>query len=87
MDAHRRQIDETMKLVKEEMDLLRRFDKMEIKIDDYISALDSLIQRKINAQAELRERLNECKRHLAEEETLSSSFKKHQLQLQMRQGK
>jgi kinesin family protein 2/24 len=83
VDAHRRQIDETMKLVKEEMDLLRRFDKMEIKIDDYISALDSLIERKIRAQGELRERLNECKRHLAEEETLSSSFKKHQMQQQM----
>ncbi len=61
------------------MDLLRRFDKMDIKIDDYIAALDSLIERKIKAQAELRERLTECKTHLQEEEHLSSSFKKHQL--------
>ena len=83
VDAHRRQIDETMKLVKEEMDLLRRFDKMEIKIDDYIASLDSLIERKIRAQGELRDRLSECKRHLAEEETLSSSFKRHQMQQQM----
>jgi hypothetical protein len=65
------------------MDLLRRFDKMDIKIDDYIASLDSLIERKIKAQGELRERLAECKRHLQEEEHLSSSFKKHQMQQQL----
>ena len=79
VDSHRRQIDETMKLVKEEMDLLRSFDKQEIVLEDYVQSLDSILSRKIKAQAELRELLAEIKVHLQQEDSLSSSLKKRNL--------
>ena len=79
VDAHRRQIDETMKLVKEEMDLLRCFDKQEIVLEDYVQSLDSILSRKIKAQAELRDLLAEIKVHLQQEDSLSSSMKKRNL--------
>eukprot|EP00455_Lapot_gusevi_P045954 TRINITY_DN5962_c0_g1_i1.p1 TRINITY_DN5962_c0_g1~~TRINITY_DN5962_c0_g1_i1.p1 ORF type:complete len:299 (-),score=81.04 TRINITY_DN5962_c0_g1_i1:127-897(-) len=80
IEAHRKQIDETMRLVKEEMEILRKFDKVEIDLDLYTERLDAILEKKIKAQLDLRNRLSQFRQALQEEENLSSSFKQKALQ-------
>lgn len=74
VEAHREQIDVTMQLVKEEMELLKRFD-VQGSVDKYVDNLDAILARKLQNIVELRSKLSVFKQHLKEEEELSSSFK------------
>jgi len=74
VEAHRAQIDSTMKGVKEEMELLKRFDTNGHSVDDYVDRLDELLQRKIAGIQELKHKLQMFKKHLKQEEELSSSL-------------
>jgi hypothetical protein len=79
VESHRASIDTAMKVVKEEMELLKKFDSMDYNVDQYVDRLDHLLDVKISGLNELRQKLNEFRRHLREEETLSSSFNKQDM--------
>jgi kinesin family protein 2/24 len=74
VEAHRGQIDSTMRGVKEEMELLKKFDTTGINVDDYVDRLDDLLTKKMNGIHELKSKLQLFKKHLKQEEELSSSF-------------
>jgi kinesin family protein 2/24 len=74
VEAHRAQIDTTMKGVKEEMELLKRFDTNGHSVDEYVDRLDDLLARKIQGIQELKHKLQMFKKHLKQEEELSSSL-------------
>jgi kinesin family protein 2/24 len=82
VEAHRAQIDSTMKGVKEEMELLKKFDTNGFTVDEYADRLEELLSRKIAAITELKRKLTEFKKHLKQEEELSSSFNRRKQQLQ-----
>eukprot|EP01006_Ploeotia_vitrea_P041220 TRINITY_DN66494_c9_g9_i1.p1 TRINITY_DN66494_c9_g9~~TRINITY_DN66494_c9_g9_i1.p1 ORF type:complete len:822 (+),score=447.92 TRINITY_DN66494_c9_g9_i1:98-2467(+) len=75
VEAHRRQIDDTMKLVKSEMELLKQFDQLGYSVDDYVGQLDAILASKIASIKDLRDRIAMFKDHLKEEEILSTSLK------------
>ncbi len=76
VESHRMHIDVTMKLVKQEMELLKKFDSMGHSVDEYIVLLDQLLVKKMSSIADLREKLHVVQNHLKEEEVLSSSFQR-----------
>ena len=67
VEAHRGQIDSTMKGVKDEMNLLKSFDIEEIKVDDYVERLDELLSKKIAGITDLKNKLQLFKKHLKQE--------------------
>lgn len=68
VEAHRGQIDSTMKGVKEEMELLKRFDTSAVSVDDYVDRLDEMLSRKVAGINELKAKLLTFKKHLKQEE-------------------
>lgn len=70
VEAHRGQIDSTMRGVKEEMELLKRFDMKGFDTDDYVNRLDDLLTKKMNGIQELKAKLQLFKQHLKDEEEL-----------------
>lgn len=74
VEAHRGQIDMTMQLVKEEMELLKQFDILGYSVDEYVDKLDLILAKKVASVQALRDRLSIFKSHLQKEEMLSSSF-------------
>jgi len=74
VDAHRAQIDFTMKQVKEEMELLKRHDTQQTSVDEYVNALDALLIKKTESIAALREKVSVFRSHLAEEQRMSSTL-------------
>ena len=73
--SHRQHIDEIMELMKQEMKLLNDVDQPGSAIDEYVTNLDCILVRKMQAITGLRDKLAEFQQHLREEEILSRSFK------------
>lgn len=74
VEAHRAQIDSTMRGVKEEMELLKRFDTAGTGVDEYVDRLDEMLSKKIQAIQELKNKLKIFKKHLKQEEGLWSGW-------------
>ncbi|CAH9052810.1 unnamed protein product [Cuscuta europaea] len=73
VNAHRRQVEETMDIVRQEMNLLVEADRPGNKLDDYISGLNSILSQKAAAILEMQNRLAQFQRHLQEHNVLASS--------------
>lgn len=74
MESHRLHIDATMRIVKQEMELMKRFDTMGHSVDQYITLLDDLLVQKADSISALRQRLRVLQGHLKEEEVLSATM-------------
>ncbi|RAL41742.1 hypothetical protein DM860_008924 [Cuscuta australis] len=72
VNAHRRQVEETMDIVRQEMNLLVEADQPGNWVDDYISRLNSILSKKANAILEMQNRLALFQRHLMEHNVLAS---------------
>lgn len=73
VSAHRRQVEETMDLVREEMNLLMDADEPGNQLDDYIIKLNSVLSRKAAGILQLQTQLAQFQRHLKEYNVLASS--------------
>ncbi|CAH9132301.1 unnamed protein product [Cuscuta epithymum] len=73
VNAHRRQVEETMDIVRQEMNLLVEADRPGNKLDDYISGLNSILSQKAAAILQMQNRLAQFQRHLQEHNVLASS--------------
>ncbi|XP_008792351.2 kinesin-like protein KIN-13B [Phoenix dactylifera] len=71
--AHRKQVEETIDIVREEMNLLVKADEPGSKLDDYISKLNALLSQKAAGIVNLQARLAQFQRHLNEYNVLVSS--------------
>ncbi|PSS15600.1 Kinesin-like protein [Actinidia chinensis var. chinensis] len=71
--AHRRQVEETMEIVREEMNLLVEVDQPGNQLDDYLSKLNAILSQKTAAILELQTRLAHFRKHLKEYNVLVSS--------------
>ncbi len=76
--SHRQHIEEVMLLMKQEMRLLHEVEQPGSAIDAYVTNLDTILVRKIQAISTLRNKLASFQQHLREEEILSRSFRKEQ---------
>ena len=72
--AHRAQIEETMELVRKEMNLLAEVDQPGSQIDLYVAQLAPILEQKAARTEQLRQQLADFQRKLKEEEELSKSF-------------
>ncbi|XP_031106567.1 kinesin-like protein KIN-13B [Ipomoea triloba] len=73
VNAHRRQVEETMDIVREEMNLLVEADQPGNQLDSYISRLNSILSQKAAAIVQLQGRLAQFQRRLREHNVLASS--------------
>ncbi|GFZ04156.1 ATP binding microtubule motor family protein [Actinidia rufa] len=73
VNAHRRQVEETMDIVKEEMNLLVEADQPGNPLDDYISRLNAILSQKAAGIVQLQTRLAHFQRRLKEHNVLVSS--------------
>ncbi|KAJ4953205.1 hypothetical protein NE237_030037 [Protea cynaroides] len=71
--AHRRQVEETIDIVREEMKLLVEADQPGNHLDDYISRLNSILSQKAAGILQLQNRLAHFQQHLNEHNVLVSS--------------
>ncbi|CAL5438415.1 unnamed protein product [Camellia sinensis] len=71
--AHRRQVEETMDIVREEMNLLVEIDQPGNQLDDYISRLNAILSQKSAGILQLQTRLAHFQRHLKEYNVFVSS--------------
>lgn len=71
--AHRRQVEETMDIVREEMNLLVEIDQPGNQLDDYISKLNAILSQKSAGILQLQTRLAHFQRHLKEYNVFVSS--------------
>ncbi|XP_042035635.1 kinesin-like protein KIN-13B isoform X2 [Salvia splendens] len=70
---HRKQVEETMEIVREEMNLLVETDQAGNQLDDYISRLNSILSQKAAGILRLQNRLAQFQKHLKEHNVLVSS--------------
>jgi len=73
VNAHRRQVEETMDIVREEMNLLVEADQPGNQLDDYISRLNAILSQKAAGILQLQNRLAQFQRRLKEHNVLVSS--------------
>ncbi|XP_075514104.1 kinesin-like protein KIN-13B [Primulina tabacum] len=73
VSAHRRQVEETMDLVREEMNLLVEADQPGNQLDDYISKLNTILSQKAAGILQLQNRLALFQKRLKEHNVLVSS--------------
>ncbi|XP_059644822.1 kinesin-like protein KIN-13B [Cornus florida] len=73
VSAHRRQVEETMDIVREEMNLLVEADQPGNQLDDYISRLNAILSQKAAGILQLQNRLTHFQRRLKEHHVLVSS--------------
>ncbi|XP_022721428.1 kinesin-like protein KIN-13B isoform X2 [Durio zibethinus] len=73
VNAHRKQVEETMNIVKEEMNLLVEADQPGNQLDDYISRLNVILSQKAAAIMQLQTRLAHFQKRLKEHNVLVSS--------------
>ncbi|KAH9621757.1 hypothetical protein KSS87_003246 [Heliosperma pusillum] len=73
VNAHRRQVEETMDIVKEEMNLLVEADEPGNQLDNYITRLNVILSQKAAGIVELQNRLANFQRRLKEHNVLVSS--------------
>lgn len=71
ISAHRRQIEETMDTIRQEMALLTDIDQPGSVIDQYVERLEEILTRKMATDALLKNLLDKFKVKLKEEEALS----------------
>ncbi|VAH02424.1 unnamed protein product [Triticum turgidum subsp. durum] len=69
--AHRKEIENTMEIVREEMNLLAEVDQPGSLIDDYVTQLSFLLSRKAAGLVSLQARLSRFQQRLKEQEILS----------------
>eukprot|EP01018_Ginkgo_biloba_P017526 Gb_23913 [translate_table: standard] len=69
--AHRKEIEDTMEIVREEMKLLTEVDQPGSLIDNYVSQLSYVLSRKAAGLVNLQARLARFQHHLKEQEILS----------------
>jgi len=74
ISAHRKQIEDVMDYVKQEMDLLLEIEKPEGSVDTYVTDLDRLLRKKMSAISSLQEKLASLQEKLNQEESLSKSL-------------
>lgn len=73
VNAHRRQVEETMDIVKEEMNLLVEADQPGNQLDDYITRLNAILSQKAAGILQLQTRLANFQRRLKEHNVIVSS--------------
>ncbi|XP_057466217.1 kinesin-like protein KIN-13B [Actinidia eriantha] len=73
VNAHRKQVEETMDIVKEEMNLLVEADQPGNQLDDYVSRLNAVLSQKAAVILQLQNRLAHFQRRLKEHHVLVSS--------------
>ncbi|KAL0397059.1 UNVERIFIED_CONTAM: Kinesin-like protein KIN-13B [Sesamum calycinum] len=73
VNAHRKQVEETMDIVREEMNLLVEADRPGNQLDDYISRLNSILSQKAAGILQLQNRLARFQKRLKEHNVLVSS--------------
>ncbi|XP_009630321.1 kinesin-like protein KIN-13A isoform X1 [Nicotiana tabacum] len=71
MTAHRKEIEDTMDIVREEMKLLAEVDQPGSLIDNYVSQLSYVLSRKAASLVSLQARLSRFQHRLKEQEILS----------------
>ncbi|CAO2170693.1 unnamed protein product [Urochloa humidicola] len=71
VSAHRKQVEETLDILKEEMNILGETDQPGNQLDDYIARLSSILSQKAAGIVDLQSRLEQFQRHLSENEVLS----------------
>jgi kinesin family protein 2/24 len=70
MAAHRREVDDMMSLVKEEVALLHAIEQAELPLDDWIDRLDSILARKVHSIGALQSKIGEFRQSLDQEAQL-----------------
>ncbi|KAK8664254.1 hypothetical protein V6N13_084052 [Hibiscus sabdariffa] len=73
VNAHRKQVEETMNIVKEEMNLLVEADQPGNQLDDYISRLTAILSQKAAGITQLQTQLARFQKRLKEHNVLVSS--------------
>lgn len=73
VNAHRRQVEETMDIVREEMNLLVEADQPGNQLDKYISRLNAILSQKAAGILQLQNRLAHFQRRLKEHNVLVSA--------------
>ncbi|KAF7843339.1 kinesin-like protein KIN-13B [Senna tora] len=73
VNAHRKQVEETMNIVKEEMNLLVEADQPGNQLDDYITRLNAILSQKASAILQLQTRLAHFQKRLKDHNVLVSS--------------
>ncbi|KAK6914892.1 Kinesin motor domain [Dillenia turbinata] len=73
VNAHRKQVEETMDIVREEMNLLVEADQPGNQLDDYISRLNAILSQKAAGILQLQTRLAQFQKHLKEHNVLVSA--------------
>ncbi|KAI4387409.1 hypothetical protein MLD38_005246 [Melastoma candidum] len=73
VNAHRKQVEDTMNIVREEMDLLVQADQPGNQLDDYISRLNTILVQKAAGIRQLQIRLTNFQKRLKEHNVLVSS--------------
>ncbi|XP_047341166.1 kinesin-like protein KIN-13B [Impatiens glandulifera] len=73
VNAHRKQVEEAMDIVREEMNLLVEADKPGNQLDDYISRLNAILSQKAAGVLQLQNRLARFQKRLKEHNVLGSS--------------
>uniref|UniRef100_A0ACD5VNV9 Uncharacterized protein n=1 Tax=Avena sativa TaxID=4498 RepID=A0ACD5VNV9_AVESA len=70
VSAHRKQVEETLDIIKEEMNLLVEADHPGNQLDDYVTRLSSILSQKAAGIVELQDRLAQFQRRLSENNVL-----------------
>ncbi|XP_065866727.1 kinesin-like protein KIN-13B [Euphorbia lathyris] len=73
VNAHRKQVEDTMNIVREEMNLLVEADQPGNQLDDYVSRLNAILSQKAAGILELQNRLAHFQKRLKEHNVLVSS--------------
>ncbi|KAI3775518.1 hypothetical protein L1987_50097 [Smallanthus sonchifolius] len=73
VNAHRKQVEETMDIVREEMNLLVEVDQPGNQLDDYITKLNIILSQKASGIHQLQTQLHSFQKHLEEYNVLSSA--------------
>ncbi|KAK7349182.1 hypothetical protein VNO77_06341 [Canavalia gladiata] len=73
VNAHRKQVEETMNIVKEEMSLLVEADQPGNQLDDYVARLNAILSQKAAGIMQLQTRLAHFQKRLKEHNVLASS--------------
>lgn len=70
--AHRKEIEDTMEIVREEMKLLTEIDQPGSRIDRYVSQLSFVLSRKAAGLVNLQARLARFQQHLKEQDIFNT---------------
>ncbi|KAL3631890.1 Kinesin-like protein KIN-13B [Castilleja foliolosa] len=73
VNAHRKQVEETMDIVRQEMNLLVEADQPGNQLDDYISRLNAILSQKCAGILQLQNRLAHFQKRLKEQNVLVTS--------------